>query len=133
MPNERLHIAVGVILNDDQDQVLLAKRPGHVHQGGLWEFPGGKCREREDVQDALKRELEEELGLQVDRAEAFLQVEHDYPELSVLLDVWRVVSWHGSVAGREGQKLEWVRLECLDQRAFPKANDAIVRAIQDSQ
>ena len=133
MENERLHIAVAVIFNNKQDMVLLAKRPDHVHQGGLWEFPGGKRRESENIREALKRELAEELGLLVDKAEPFMQVEHDYPELSVLLDVWRVFSWHGDISGREGQEIEWVRVDLLDRKQFPIANQAIVTAIQDSQ
>ena len=59
-----VHVAVGVIINDQQ-QVLIAKRPDHLHQGGLWEFPGGKVDNGEDVEQALVRELHEELDLDV--------------------------------------------------------------------
>ena len=63
MPDSRLHIAVGVIFSHEKDKVLIAKRPDNVHQGGLWEFPGGKCQDGEDVVLALRRELFEELNL----------------------------------------------------------------------
>ena len=63
--NNVIHVAVGVIINNQQ-QVLIAKRPDHLHQGGLWEFPGGKVDEGETVTQALKRELHEELDLDAD-------------------------------------------------------------------
>ena len=130
MPNGALHIAVAVIFNPARDQVLLSKRPDHVHQGGLWEFPGGKRQDNEVIEDALKRELEEELGLHVQEAVPLMQIEHEYPEYQVLLDVWCVNSWSGDICGREGQPIEWVYICDLKTRQFPRANEAIVQAIQ---
>ena len=66
MSEDRLHIAVGVVFRQSENKVLISKRPDNVHQGGLWEFPGGKCRDNENVIAALKRELYEELNLIID-------------------------------------------------------------------
>jgi 8-oxo-dGTP diphosphatase len=75
---------------------------------GFWEFPGGKRQPREAPLAALKRELDEELGIDVLEAEPLLELVHDYPDKRVLLDVWRVLRYDGEVAAREGQVLRWV-------------------------
>lgn len=129
MPDERLHIAVGVIFNSARDKVLISRRQEHVHQGGLWEFPGGKCQSGEDIRNALLRELQEELGLYVDRAQPFLQVEHDYQKHRVKLDVWCVYQWHGNLSGKEGQLIEWVDISLLNERQFPEANSIIIESL----
>lgn len=133
MPNiapDTLHVAVGVIERDGC--VLLARRAAHRHQGGLWEFPGGKVEPGETAQLALQRELREELGLEVDIAglEPLLEVSHAYPDLSVMLDVWWVGQFTGQEYGREGQPLVWAAAEDLMQWSFPPANHAIIRAVQ---
>ena len=84
---KRLHVAAGVIRGAD-GHVLIAKRPLDKHQGGLWEFPGGKVEEGETAEAALARELAEELGIAVIAARPLIQVRHDYPDKQVLLDVW---------------------------------------------
>jgi 8-oxo-dGTP diphosphatase len=122
-----VHVAAAVIVND-RGHVLLARRPDHVHQGGLWEFPGGKLEPFEDIRQALVRELEEELGLTPTASRPLIKVRHEYPDKSVLLDVWRVDGWRGTPHGREGQPVEWVAAEALTRRAFPEANLPIVTA-----
>jgi 8-oxo-dGTP diphosphatase len=125
----RLHIAVGVIFNQQKDSVLIARRPETKHQGGLWEFPGGKCKQNEDVVSALKRELFEELNLVVNTCCRLTHVEHDYPNQKVYLDVWSVTDWQGEIFGKEGQLVEWLEISLLGQRNFPAANIAIIEAI----
>lgn len=120
-----VHVAVGVIVNEQQ-QVLIAKRADHLHQGGLWEFPGGKVESGERVEQALARELYEELGLQVDQPEALMEVRHDYGDKSVLLDVWLVREFSGVASGREGQPIVWAPLSRLGDYAFPAANQPII-------
>lgn len=121
----RIHVAAGVILNDG-DEVLLALRPKHKHQGGLWEFPGGKVEAGEAVEAALARELLEELNLIVEQSEQLLVTEHDYGDKHVTLDVWVVRSFSGEPHGREGQELRWVKRTDLRNYAFPQANLIIV-------
>ena len=124
-----IHVAAAVICND-QGQVLIAKRPLDKHQGGLWEFPGGKVEADEDVLVALKRELHEELGIDVEQARPLIRVRHRYPDKAVLLDVWRVDGFSGEPHGREGQPVEWCAVDALSERAFPEANLPIIAAAQ---
>jgi len=123
----RIHVAAGVILGDAG--VLLALRPLHKHQGGLWEFPGGKVEPGEAVQDALARELHEELGLDVLDCEPLLVTEHDYGDKQVCLDMWIVTLHSGQAHGREGQQLAWVPIAKLPRYDFPAANLPIVDAV----
>ena len=124
-----MHIAVGVILSQEKDSVLLALRPDNAEQGGLWEFPGGKLEADEEVVPALKRELFEELNLIVDNCSPLILIEHDHPTHLVRLDVWCVDQWHGEISGKEGQSIEWVELSKLKSRDFPEANEKIIEAL----
>ena len=121
-------MAVGVLGSAD-GRVLIARRPAHVHQGGKWEFPGGKIRPHEDPEDALRRELREELGIVIRRARPMLRVDHPYEDKRVLLDVWRVLAYEGDPAGKEGQPVKWVPHHELHRYEFPQANKPILRAL----
>ncbi|KRS21347.1 7,8-dihydro-8-oxoguanine-triphosphatase [Alishewanella sp. WH16-1] len=123
-----LHVAVGVILR--QQQVLLAKRAAGKHQANRWEFPGGKLEQGETVAAALKRELAEEIGITVLEAEPFMQLQHEYPERCVLLDIYLVTDFSGEPHGAEGQPLYWAELSELDQLSLPDANQPIVEQLQ---
>jgi 8-oxo-dGTP diphosphatase len=122
-----VHVAAAVVVNN-HDEVLIAKRAVDAHQGGLWEFPGGKVEEGESVEQAVARELLEETGIRVEQARPLIRVYHDYGDKAVLLDVWRVEDFSGEVHGREGQPVKWVRPEQLADYAFPEANLPIIRA-----
>ena len=123
----RLHVAAAVIRGDD-GRVLIAKRADDKHQGGLWEFPGGKVEEGEAIADALARELREELGIAVRAARPLIRIPYDYPDQRVLLDVWEVSRFDGEPHGAEGQPLAWVAPRELAEYAFPAANAPIVAA-----
>jgi 8-oxo-dGTP diphosphatase len=125
----RIHVAVGVI-RDSQGKILITRRHADAHQGGLWEFPGGKLENGESVVQALRRELDEELAIQLESACALLQIEHDYGDKAVLLDVWLVEGFAGRAVGREGQPLRWVAAAELVDFSFPAANQPIVDACQ---
>ena len=126
-----VHVAVGVIVRLGQE-ILIARRPAALHQGGLWEFPGGKVEPGETVQQALQRELQEELAIAATVMAPLLTVQHDYPDKSVLLDVWWVEQFSGEPRGEQGQPLRWVSAAALTDYAFPAANQPIVAAIQDA-
>lgn len=123
-----LHVAVGVILR--QQQVLLAKRAAGKHQANRWEFPGGKLEQGETVVAALKRELAEEIGITVLNAEPFMQLQYEYPQRCVLLDIYLVTDFSGEPFGAEGQPLYWAELSELEQLSLPDANLPIVEQLQ---
>ncbi len=123
----RIHVAAAVIRGTD-GQVLIARRPEDKHQGGLWEFPGGKVEAGETARAALERELHEELGIRVEAAQPLITVRHDYPDKQVLLEVFEVTAFAGEPHGAEGQPLAWVSPKALPDHAFPAANQPIVAA-----
>lgn len=122
----RIHVVAAVIYNLEHDAILIAKRPKHLHQGGLWEFPGGKVEINEMPVDALARELKEELGIQVTKSQQLLAVSHEYPDKSVYLDVWQVNLFVGEARGMEGQEVRWVARSALSTFEFPEANLPII-------
>lgn len=123
-----VHVAVAVITNK-QNQVLISLRPEKVHQGGLWEFPGGKLEAGESVIDALKREISEELGIKVLNAQPLKTIQHNYTDKSVLLDVWKIDSFSGEPHGAEGQDIKWQDLDQLCCEDFPAANRGIIQTM----
>lgn len=127
---ERLHIAVGVIYSEDKERILISKRLPGAHQGGLWEFPGGKLHTGETAQQALQRELYEELGLVLEQAFPLVCFDYDYPALKVKLDVWQVDRWRGAITGKEGQEVAWVSIVDLSEYEFPEANKLILQEIE---
>lgn len=124
-----VHVAVGVIRNP-RGEVLVSRRRAHVHQGGLWEFPGGKVEPGEGRWQALRRELREELDIEPDAGRPLIEITHTYPEYRVTLDVWTVHAFQGEPRGREGQALRWLSVERLQAEQFPAANRAIISAVR---
>lgn len=124
-----VHVAVGVIFNES-GQILIALRDNSQHQGGLWEFPGGKVEAGENVQEALARELLEEVNIEVQASSPLITISHDYGDKQVVLDVWQVNDFSGTATGNEGQEIQWVRREKLNDFHFPKANLDIIQALQ---
>jgi 8-oxo-dGTP diphosphatase len=129
-----VHVAVGVLI-DKEGKILLSKRGNNQHQGGLWEFPGGKVEPDESVFDALVREFIEEVDVRILYAEPLLQIKHDYGDKQVLLDVWlsrqpnitsEKPAFDGVAQGKESQLIAWVDIENLTDYDFPQANDAII-------
>ena len=134
IPADAVHVAVGVIFNSKQDQILIAKRPKHLHQGGLWEFPGGKVSSGEAVEHALARELFEELGISDIQAEPLMDILYDYTDKKVYLDIWILHQFSGQAQGKEGQQCKWVNLQDLlssqSQYQFPAANQPILERLK---
>lgn len=126
--SKSVQVAVGVI-TDGASRILICRRGAHRHQGGLWEFPGGKVEPGEDARAALDRELTEEVGIRPEQAWPLIRVPYRYPDQEVLLDVWRVTRFTGEAHGREGQICQWVTRPALADFRFPAANRPIIDAV----
>ena len=127
-----VHVAVAVIVNEHK-QVLIALRQTHQHQGNLWEFPGGKVETGEATDVALVREIKEELGIKIVNPAPLVEIKYDYPDKSVLLDVWSTTHFEGKPQGLEGQTIQWCSITGLTNFDFPAANKPIVEAIQATE
>lgn len=119
-------VAAGIIWNAERTTLLLTLRKPEQHQGDRWEFPGGKVESGETVFDGLCRELEEELGLQVITAEPCLSIPYNYPDKSVVIHFWHILSFVGNPIACEGQQQQWANLSSLENLNFPEANKPVV-------
>ncbi len=126
--SSQVHVAVGVIENTD-GSLYISRRAEHLHQGGKWEFPGGKVEAGESVYAALCRELLEECQITVLNAVPFTIIQHDYADKQVVLDVWRVTAFSGTIGQAEGQLWRWVPRHELGAYPFPTANQAIIELL----
>ncbi len=117
-------VSVGILVKDNQ--VLVARRHAHQHQGGLWEFPGGKIELSETPLEALTRELREEIAIEVLSAEFLFTVQHVYPDKQVQLEIFRVLKFEGTPEHQEGQVLEWKSVAALAAEDLPEANYQIL-------
>lgn len=123
-----LRVAVGV-LYDDQGRVLLAQRPDGKPYSGYWEFPGGKIEAGESAEQALRRELGEELGIEVDEVFPWLRREFAYPTRTVELNFFRIHSWRGELHGKEAQALAWQAPGAPDVEPMLPPNAPILHAL----
>ena len=125
---KQVHVAVGVIKK--ANLIFIAKRHDEQHQGGKWEFPGGKVEAGETVTQALARELNEEIGIEVKSSTPFLEIHHEYPDKSVHLDIHLVEEFDGQARHLEGQDHKWVAISDLNNYEFPAANVVIIEKLQ---
>lgn len=102
-----VEVAVGVLIRRTDDALLLTSRPSGKVYAGYWEFPGGKLEMGESVEQALRRELHEELGITIGPAHTWHVSEHDYPHAHVRLNWCKVFDWTGELQMREGQGFSW--------------------------
>lgn len=123
-------IVVAAIIRGDDGRLCLSKRADHQHQGGRWEFPGGKVEQGETLDAALARELEEELGMVAAASTPFMTIAHQYDDLHVTLHFRDVRAWQGEPQGREGQRVRWFLPDELGGLHFPAANQPVVNAIR---
>ena len=124
-----IHVVAG-ILSDADDRLLVAQRPPDKHLAGTWEFPGGKVDQGESAQDALRRELHEELGIDVGALRPVIGIPWRYAQQSIFLDVYRVLDYAGEPHGRETQALRWCRVEELRTLDMPPADRPVVTALR---
>ena len=110
--------------------VLVARRDDVSHQGGAWEFPGGKVEEGEEPEAAALRELREETSLVATAAEPLLVFMHDYPDRRLRFHAFVVPDPGGEVSIDSGRPWAWAELESLSELPMPEANRAILRALK---
>jgi mutator protein MutT len=118
------------VLSDGAGRVLIAQRPSGKHLAGRWEFPGGKLDDGEAPLAGLRRELAEELGLEVVAAEPLIHLKHDYTDRRILLDVWSVTAWSGTPEGLDGQAFRWVGIDELPTVELLEADRPIITALR---
>jgi 8-oxo-dGTP diphosphatase len=126
-------LVVAVALVDVDGRVLLAQRPPGKSMAGLWEFPGGKVHAGENPEEALIRELAEELGIDVAATclAPFTFASHRYPDFHLLMPLYVCRKWQGTVTAREGQRLAWVRPARLADHPMPPADKPLVAMLRD--
>jgi mutator protein MutT len=122
-------IGVGVIWND-QGHILIDRRRESGLMGGLWEFPGGKIEPGETVEECIKREIWEELGIVIEVGEHLITIDHTYTQLRVTLNVHHCRHLTGYPMAIECDEVRWVTLDELNQYPFPKANEKIIAALR---
>ena len=124
---EIIEVAAGVVFRDGR--FLITRRPESTHQGGLWEFPGGKLQPGESLRDCLRRELREELGVSVQVGEVLKIVEHSYPDRRVRLHFYRCSIPDPFIPDR--LTFRWVSPSDLSQLEFPEANSSLIQDLQN--
>ncbi|MFC6841411.1 Nudix family hydrolase [Xanthomonas theicola] len=128
-PLRSIHVVAGVI-TDARGRILLARRTDGRDLAGLWEFPGGKREAGETSEQALVRELHEELGIKALVGAALMEVPQRYPDKRLRLEMRQVLAWKGAARGREGQALTWVTPDKLDRYAMPPADQPVVAMLR---
>ncbi|MCS4292285.1 8-oxo-dGTP diphosphatase [Comamonas sp. BIGb0152] len=139
-------VAVGVLIRESDNALLITSRPMGKPRAGWWEFPGGKLEAGESVEEALRRELIEELGIRIDNCIAWKVTEHNYSHALVRLHWCKVTQWSGDFEMREGQQMSWQQLPLTvspvlegsfpvlqwlsEERGLPFDADAYVQAAQ---
>ena len=114
-------------------RVLIAQRPPGKHMAGRWEFPGGKVAAGETDLEALRRELREELGIDVTRATHSLTLTHTYPDRIVELSMWTVEDYLGEARPLEGQEIKWVPVGQLGAEDILEADRPFIEALQGNE
>lgn len=122
-------IGVAVVWNEQRQILIDRRRPGGA-LGDLWEFPGGKVELGETVEECIKREVWEEIGITIEVGGHLITIEHVYPHLRVTLTVHQCRYISGSPQPIECEEVQWVSLEEINQFVFPKANERIINALR---
>jgi len=127
---KKIDVAAGILI-DKNNRVLITQRIEGKLLKGFWEFPGGKLNIGENPEIALKRELEEELGISVISYEPFMQLEHCYYNQAVNINFFLVHKWLGSIVGLDGQNIQWVKISRLPKKKLLEADIPIIKALQE--
>jgi mutator protein MutT len=122
-----IEVAAGLVFREGK--LLITQRPAGAHLGGLWEFPGGKREPEESFEECLRRELNEELCIEVDIHELVASISHDYPEKAVTLKFYRC-TWKANEPQALGcPDLRWVSAEELRRYEFPEADVKLIELL----
>lgn len=125
-------IGIGIIIRENQE-VLIAHRKEDTMLGGLWEFPGGKQEDDENIQDTVHRELREELGVEVKIIEPFMRLKHAYSHFKITLHAFICQITDGTPSPKTSQKIKWVPIDTLGEYPFPKANRDLTNKLMSKE
>ncbi len=125
-------IALALILHPSENRLLIAQRKDGVHQGNLWEFPGGKCLPGETPAGCAVRETFEETGLEVTVLEAWPEITHAYPDRTVTLHPFLCRASSAAAQPRESKNVAWITPEELSNYPFPSANAPLLKRLRDN-
>lgn len=128
----RTAVSVGII-RDTQQRIFITRRRQHTELAGCWEFPGGKLEAGETPLAALIRELNEEIGIQVEQAQLLQTLEGVATQQHLQLNYFLVEQWQGEPYGREGQPSAWVDQQALQIDSFPPTNAPIIKLLLADQ
>lgn len=126
-----LQISVGIIRNP-QGEIFITQRAADAHMANKLEFPGGKIEAGESAEQALVRELQEEVGITVRASSLFDKLEYQFPDRHITLWFWLVDDWEGEPWGKEGQPGRWIAQRALLAEEFPPANEPIISKLVQS-
>ena len=125
---KKLQISVGIIRNA-AGEIYITQRAADAHMANKWEFPGGKIEADESAEQAVIRELQEEVGIAVRSLQQFDKLEYQFPDRHITLWFWLIDGWDGEPWGKEGQPGRWVAQQNLVVDEFPPANAPIIEKL----
>lgn len=125
---KKLQISVGIIRNAE-GEIYITQRAADAHMANKWEFPGGKIEEGESAEDAVVRELQEEVGITATSLQQFDKLEYQFPDRHITLWFWLIDGWEGEPWGKEGQPGRWVAQQNLVIDEFPPANAPVIEKL----
>ncbi|MEQ6278587.1 8-oxo-dGTP diphosphatase MutT [Kluyvera cryocrescens] len=125
---KKLQISVGIIRNA-AGEIYITQRAADAHMANKWEFPGGKIEADESAEQAVIRELQEEVGIAVRSLQQFDKLEYQFPDRHITLWFWLVDGWEGEPWGKEGQPGRWIAQQDLVADEFPPANAPIIEKL----
>ncbi len=126
LPHKRIGVAV---ITNNKREILIDRRPNDADLGGLWEFPGGKVEPSETIEECIKREIKEELALDIEVGEHLISVDYTYPQVQISLIVHHCRHQGGEPQPLASQEVRWVSLAEIAQFKFPEANQKIIAAL----
>ncbi len=131
MNKKPTHIGIGIIFNPEKTHIFITQRPSTVQGAGYWEFAGGKVELGESAEQAVIRELNEEVGIKVKALKPFMSLEHTYETKTLLLDFFIVTQFEGKPFGRENQPSQWIEIERLNEFDFPDGNTPVLKKLHE--